>query len=62
MTLEELKARKLELEQAKANMGNSFNIITGHIAECDYQISLIDAANSTIVEEPVAEPEALPVE
>ena len=62
MNFEALKARKLELEQAKINMVNNYNVITGHIAECDYQISVLDPQGSTLVEEPVAEPEALPVE
>ena len=62
MTLEELKARKLELEQAQANISNSFQMINGHIAECAYQISLLEADDSTKVEENIAECEVLPVE
>lgn len=62
MDLAQLLHRKVELEQARANVANSWQILTGHIAECDYQISVLDPQGSTKVEEPVAEPEALPVE
>lgn len=62
MNLELLKARKLELEQAKMNMANNYNVIIGHIAECDYQISIFENDSSAKVDENVAEEVALSVE
>jgi hypothetical protein len=45
MDLESLQRRKAELEQARINLTNSYQVITGHMQECDYMTQqVIEAA------------------
>lgn len=66
MDLQLLLNRKAELEQARSNIANSWQVLTGHIQECDHMITLlgapVEAENETKVDEPVESPEDLPVE
>lgn len=39
MDLESLQARKKELEATKVNLSNSWQIVTGHLQECEHWIN-----------------------
>ena len=41
MDLQLLLNRKAELENARVNVANSWQVLTGHIQECDHMITLI---------------------
>jgi hypothetical protein len=43
MDLAQLLHRKAELEQARVNVANSWQVLTGHIQECDHMITLLSA-------------------
>ncbi len=59
MDLDLLNRRKAELEQARINVTNSWQVITGHIQECDHMISLMSAPAEPV--EPVANEDEVPV-
>lgn len=66
MDLAQLLHRKAELEQARVNVANSWQVLTGHIQECDHMITVlstpVEAEHETKVDEPVESTEDLPVE
>lgn len=65
MDLQFLLNRKIELQQALNNLGNSWHIITGHIQECDHLITMLskpELEQEDKSEEPVENPDSLPVE
>lgn len=62
MDLQTLLHRKAELEQARTNTANSWQILTGHIQECDYMINLLGNEPEEQPEEQVALADELPVE
>lgn len=57
MDLQSLMSRKGDLEASLKNIEQSFHIVTGHLAEVNYQISELTKpcpeANETQVESPV---------
>ena len=61
MDLQALLERKMELEQARTNVANSWQVLTGHIAECDHMISLAGAPKEDEVGDPVANDGEVPV-
>ncbi len=60
MDLAQLLHRKAELEQARVNVANSWQVLTGHIQECDHMITILGAPVEDVVE-PVANEEEVPV-
>lgn len=54
MDLESLKTRKAELEIAMTNTSHSFQILSGHKAECDYWIGQIETYEIRGEVEPIA--------
>lgn len=65
MDLQILLNRKIELEKARNDIANTWNILTGHIQECDFlitQLSLPKVEDENKVEETVENPDNLPVE
>ncbi len=59
MDLDLLNRRKAELEQARINVANNWQVITGHLQECDHMISLMSAPPAPV--EPVANEDEVPV-
>lgn len=51
MDLELLAERKTQLEASLKNIEQSFHIVTGHLAEVNYQIAQLASAASDIVED-----------
>ncbi len=62
MNLDELKARKVEIEQALVNASNTLQVVAGHKAEIDHWIKLATDKVEAVVEEVVETEEQLPVE
>lgn len=66
MDLQVLLHRKAELEQARVNVANSWQVLTGHIQECDHMITLLstpaEADDENKEDEDIENPDELDVE
>ena len=63
MDLAKLKARKVELEGSLKNMEQSYHVISGHLAEVNYQISEVLKVEVKVDDENVVDSNAeLPIE
>ena len=62
MDLASLSEMKCALEASLKNIEQSFHMVTGHLAEVNYQISLLPKEDSTQGEECLAVTDALNVE
>lgn len=62
MDLQQLQARRQELETAITTTGNSLYILRGHMQEVEYQIGLLEEAAKLAAEAALANPPSEPVE